>query len=94
MSADTLNRAIAALFGVYWGRDVQAKIHDVEYFRVHDLRRTCRSLLAELGVETHVAERCLNHKLRGVEGIYNRHDYFSERRTALDVLAKHLKSVL
>jgi len=29
-----------------------------------------------LGVELHVAERCLNHKLKGVEGVYNRHDYF------------------
>ena len=33
-----------------------------------------------LGVEPHVAERCLNHKLKGVEGVYNRHDYFEERR--------------
>lgn len=31
-----------------------------------------------------VAERCLNHKIKGVEGIYNRHDYFNERRDALN----------
>ena len=31
-----------------------------------------------------VAERCLNHKLKGVVGIYNRHDYFEERRRALE----------
>ncbi|AVJ57065.1 integrase [Idiomarina sp. OT37-5b] len=94
VSGDTLNRAIAALFGIYWGREVKAKIKNVEYFRVHDLRRTCRSLLAELGVQTHIAERCLNHKLRGVEHVYNRHDYFNERRDALEVLAKHLKPIL
>ncbi|MCV5830897.1 site-specific integrase, partial [Escherichia coli] len=27
--------------------------------------------------------RCLNHKIKGVEGIYNRHQYFDERRAAL-----------
>jgi hypothetical protein len=31
----------------------------------------------------HVAERCLNHKLKGVEGIYNRHVYFDERKAGL-----------
>ena len=31
-----------------------------------------------------MAERCLNHKLKGVEGIYNRHDYFAERMVALE----------
>ena len=36
----------------------------------------------------HVAERCLNHKLRGVEGTYNTHDYFTERRAALNLWAQ------
>ena len=54
------------------------------HFTVHDFRRTARTHLAALGVEPHVAERCLNHKLKGVEGVYNRHDYFEERRRALE----------
>ncbi len=92
MGKDTLNRAISKLFGREPGRAVQPenKMGDFEHFTVHDLRRTCRSLLASLGVPGHVAERCLNHKLKGVEGIYNRHDYFDERRDALDLLAKKL----
>lgn len=57
------------------------------HFSVHDLRRTCRSLLSSEGVEPHIAERCLNHKLRGVEGVYDRYDYLDERRAALDKLA-------
>jgi len=48
---------------------------DIEHFTVHDLRRTRRSLLAAQGTPGHVAERCLNHKLKGVEGIYDRYDY-------------------
>jgi integrase len=61
--------------------------HGLDPFTVHDLRRTARTLLAELGVAPHVAELCLNHKPRGVEGVYNRHSYFAERRAALASLA-------
>lgn len=59
-------------------------------FTIHDFRRTARTHLAALGVASDIAERCLNHKLKGVEGIYNRHDYFDERRNALDLWAKFL----
>lgn len=85
MGKDTLNRAIAKLFGREAGRKKQPpnKMGDIEYFTVHDLRRTCRSLLASAGVPNHIAERCLNHKLKGVEGIYDRYDYLDERRQAL-----------
>ncbi|HGN8863843.1 TPA: integrase, partial [Klebsiella michiganensis] len=42
----------------------------------------------------HVAERCLNHKLKGVEGIYDRYDYFQEREVAhlklSRLLTKHI----
>jgi len=58
--------------------------HGLPHFTVHDFRRTDRTHLAALGVEPYVAERCLNHKLKGVEGVYNRHDYFEERRRALE----------
>lgn len=57
--------------------------HGLEPFTIHDFRRTARTQLAELGVVPHVAEACLNHKPRGVEGVYNRHSYFAERRAAL-----------
>lgn len=57
--------------------------HGLEHFTVHDFRRTARTHLEALGAPPHVAERCLNHKIKGVEGVYNRHDYFEERREAL-----------
>jgi hypothetical protein len=40
-----------------------------------------------------VAERCLNHKLKGVVGLYNRHDYFEERKAAPQRWADELKSI-
>lgn len=60
-------------------------------FTVHDFRRTARTHLAALGVEPYVAERCLNHSIKGVEGIYNRHDFFDERRVALQKWADLLE---
>lgn len=61
---------------------------DMPHFTVHDLRQTCRSLLARQGTPGEVAERCINHKLKGVEGIYNRHDYLEERRKAMTTLSE------
>ena len=58
-----------------------------ERFTVHDFRRTARTHLEALGTSPHVAERCLNHKLKGVVGIYNRYDYFEERKAALQAWA-------
>jgi integrase len=54
---------------------------------VHDLRRTARSLLPRAGVLSEHAERVLGHAIRGVEGIYDRHQYFEEKRDALRRLA-------
>lgn len=61
--------------------------HGLEPFTVHDFRRTMRSQLGALKIPPHIAERCLNHKTAGVEGIYDRYDYFSERREALEAWA-------
>ncbi|KMK92872.1 integrase [Aeromonas enteropelogenes] len=99
ISSDTLNHAIAKLFGQKVDSQKQPTANrlgeaGLEHFTVHDLRRTCRSLLASLGVPSHIAERCLNHKLKGVEGIYNRHDYLNERRDAFEKLACILTPII
>lgn len=62
---------------------VRAEMPNVPNFTIHDFRRTARTHLAALGVDPIVAERCLNHRIKGVEGIYNRHQYFVERKAAL-----------
>jgi len=69
---DTLNAAL------------QRVQHRLPPFTLHDLRRTARTQLGALGVPREVAERCLGHAIRGVEGTYDRHDYFRERRAALE----------
>jgi integrase len=62
-------------------------------FTVHDFRRYARTHLAALNIPRHVAESCLNYKIGGIEGVYNRHDYFEERRAALNAWANLLAQV-
>ena len=57
----------------------------------HDLRRTGRTMLAALGCPRDVAEVILGHRLPGVEGVYNVHQYDAERRAWLSRLADRLE---
>ena len=62
----------------------------IEPFTVHDIRRSVASGLARLGVPLEVTEKILNHtsgSFAGVAGVYNRHDYEGEMRTALTAWA-------
>lgn len=72
---------------------VKSNLPDMPNFTIHDFRRTARSHLAALGVDPIVAERCLNHRIKGVEGIYNRYQYFEERKQALDLWVQLLISL-
>ena len=66
------------------------RLDGVRRFTPHDLRSTARSHLAALGANVIVAERCLNHSIGGLVGIYDQHDYLSERRTALKTWSEFL----
>jgi integrase len=65
-----------------------------EPFTPHDLRRTLRTRLAEIGVDDVVAERVLGHKLQGIMAVYNRHGYDTEKRQALERWAKKLRQIV
>src|SRR5262245_7034296 len=62
--------------------------------RLHDLRRTLRTGLAELGVSFEVAERVLNHAMPGLQAVYNRHSYTAEKRKALTLWAEHVLALV
>ena len=62
-------------------------------WRIHDLRRTAATGMAEMGVLPHIVEAVLNHQSghkSGVAGIYNRARYADEMRTALQKWADHI----
>jgi integrase len=63
---------------------------------LHDLRRTCATNLAELGVQPHHIEAVLNHQSghkASVAGIYNRAKYTDEMRSALQRWADHIERI-
>jgi integrase len=66
---------------------------ELKDFRLHDLRRSMATHLAEFGVEPHIIEALLNHysgHRRGVAGTYNRAAYESTKAAALKLWAETL----
>jgi integrase len=66
-------------------------------WRLHDLRRTCASGLAGLGIPPIVIEKCLNHvsgAAGGMVGIYQRHDYSGERRKAFEAWEHRVNEIV
>ncbi len=73
-------------------KEAGGKAVEVAPWRLHNLRRTAATRMAELGVEPHIVEAVLNHVSgfrAGVAGVYNRAAYAPEKREALDRWADH-----
>src|SRR4030095_16361080 len=69
----------------------------VSKWRLHDLRRTCVSGMAALGVAPHVADKILNHQsgtISGVAAVYQRHELLAERKDALNRWGTHVAQLL
>jgi integrase len=66
----------------------------VRGWRLHDLRRTARSLMSKAGVRPDVAELCLGHVVGGVKETYDRYDYASEMADALRRLVALISIIL
>jgi integrase len=58
----------------------------------HDLRRTLRSRLSELRIDSDVAEAILAHAKPGIRGVYDRYEFLDEKRHALELWATQLRS--
>lgn len=65
----------------YWLREIQER-SGVNEFTFHDLRRTFRTGLAQLGVEETVAELMLAHQRSELERIYNKAEQWELRTEA------------
>jgi integrase len=73
------------------------QLSGVTGWRLHDLRRTCVSGMARLGIAPHVADKILNHQsgtISGVAAVYQRHDFFSERQDALERWGVHIAHIV
>jgi|tagenome__1003787_1003787.scaffolds.fasta_scaffold20984319_1 integrase len=70
---------------------------EIPSWRLHDLRRTAATGMAEIGIAPHIVEAVLNHvsgSRAGVAGTYNRAQYASGKRTALNEWAEHVSRVV
>jgi integrase len=66
-------------------------------WRLHDLRRTAATGMAEIGIAPHIVEAALNHisgAKAGVAGTYNRAAYAEEKRAALERWATHVQGLV
>ena len=77
---------------------LDAAMKGVPHWRLHDLRRTCVTGMAELGIRPDVIELTVNHRSgssrRGVAGIYNRSELLPERKAALERWAAHVEHLV
>jgi integrase len=73
------------------------ELSGVTGWRLHDLRRTCVSGMARLGVPPHVADKILNHQsgtISGVAAVYQRHDFLAERKLALERWGQYIETLV
>jgi integrase len=73
------------------------ELSGVTGWRLHDLRRTCVSGMARLGIPPHVADKILNHQsgtISGVAAVYQRHDFLDERNGALERWGAHIAKIV
>jgi integrase len=76
---------------------LDARMRTTKPWREHDLRRTCATGMAELGVPPHIVEAVLNHisgHRSGVAGTYNRAQYAAEKKAALQLWADHVNRLV
>lgn len=70
---------------------------EIPHWTFHDLRRTCATGLARLGIPVRVTEAVLNHvsgTAAGIVSVYQRHDYADEKRAALEAWGRFVTGLV
>ena len=64
-----------------------------EPFNLRDIRRTCETRLAEIGINKDTRAQLLSHGISGIQAKhYDRYDYLEEKRTALKIWEYYLRT--
>lgn len=89
MRGETLCKVVAEISAAM----VEAKTAR-EPFQLRDIRRTCETMLARMGISSDVRAQLLSHGLGGVQQRhYDKHDYLREKRAALEAWAVKLDEI-
>ena len=75
-------------------KSLDQKLPDMPPWVIHDLRRTAKTLMARAGVRPDISERVLGHTIKGVEGVYDVHDYDTDKGDALAALAALVERII
>jgi integrase len=59
-----------------------------------DLRRTARTLMSRMKIDSNISEKCLGHIPPGVEKIYDRYSYLPEKREAFEKLSEMIERII
>ena len=76
---------------------IESLMGDTPHWQIRDLRRTATTLMAEIGIAPHVADKILNHtsgQINGTAAIYNRFQYLDERKAALEALGRKIATLI
>lgn len=85
MRADSLSQAIARY---------RESTPSIRHFTARDIRRTCKTLMGEQGIDKSIRDRIQNHALNDVSSKhYDRYDYLTEKRRALEKWESKLNRV-
>jgi integrase len=63
-------------------------------FRLHDLRRTTRTLMSRLGVSEEIAELAIGHVRRGLVATYNKDTAWQARTDAFERVSAHVAQLV
>lgn len=71
--------------------DRYRKRTEMAHFIPRDFRRTCKTLMGELGIAKDLRDRLQNHALNDVSSKhYDRYEYLPEKRRALELWERRL----
>jgi integrase len=66
----------------------------VSGWRIHDVRRTARTLLSRAGVNADIAERALGHVAPAIQRNYDQHKFLEEMKLAYEALATLIERIV
>ena len=63
-------------------------------FNLHDLRRTVRTRMSQLGVSEEIAELAIGHLRRGLVGVYNKDEAWTKRIEAFELVSDAIAAII
>ena len=67
---------------------------DFSDWKLHDLRRTCRTQLSKIKIPQLIAKLTIGHTIPGIDAVYDQYEYFDERREAIEKWAERIQAIV